>query len=116
MLVTKIFYFDAAHFLPNYHGKCEELHGHTYRLDVIVSGEIRDGGMVMDFVELKELVRKYVLNKLDHKNLNDILKEPSAENIALFVWDALCDKFESGVSLFEVRVWEGRDSYVSYRK
>ena len=56
MKVSKEFTFDAAHYLTKYHGKCENLHGHTYRLRVTVEGNLDEEDMVMDFCELKELV------------------------------------------------------------
>jgi len=49
MLVTKDFNFDAAHFLTKYHGKCEHLHGHTYKLRVTVEGRVQENGLVLDF-------------------------------------------------------------------
>jgi 6-pyruvoyltetrahydropterin/6-carboxytetrahydropterin synthase len=91
MQVAKEFSFDSAHFLPNYYGKCEKMHGHTYRLQVIVEGEIGDNGLVMDFLILKRIVKKQVLDKLDHQVINDIIKVASAENTAKWIWDQLVD-------------------------
>ena len=81
MFVLKEFEFDAAHYLPEYNGKCERLHGHTYKLVVKVEGTPDKEGMVIDFIRLKNIVKEEVLSKLDHACLNDILKQPSAENI-----------------------------------
>ena len=67
------FKFDAAHNLVNYHGKCETLHGHTYRLAVVLKGEPDHEGMVFDFVELKKYVSDLVLSKLDHSYINNII-------------------------------------------
>ena len=80
MFVLKEFEFDAAHYLPEYNGKCERLHGHTYKLVVKVEGTPDKEGMVIDFIRLKNIVKEEVLSKLDHACLNDILKQPSAEN------------------------------------
>lgn len=89
MFVLKEFEFDAAHYLPEYNGKCERLHGHTYKLVVKVEGTPDKEGMVIDFIRLKNIVKEEVLNKLDHACLNDILKQPSAENISVWVWQRL---------------------------
>lgn len=89
MFVLKEFEFDAAHYLPEYNGKCERLHGHTYKLVVKVEGTPDKEGMVIDFIRLKNIVKEEVLSKLDHACLNDILKQPSAENISVWVWQRL---------------------------
>lgn len=61
MILIKEFKFDAAHYLPLYHGKCEKLHGHTYRLVVKMKGRPNDEGMIIDFLELKSIVKKMFL-------------------------------------------------------
>lgn len=91
MFVGKEFTFDSAHFLPQYYGKCERLHGHTYRLRVTVEGRVGENGLVIDFVILKKIVKEQVLDKLDHQNLNDVIKVPSCENVARWIWDQLAD-------------------------
>ncbi len=91
MKVTKEFRFDSAHFLPNYYGKCERMHGHTYKLQVTVEGPVGENGLVIDFVILKKIVKKNVLKKLDHHLLNDIVEIPSAENMTLWIWEQLVD-------------------------
>ncbi len=91
MQVTKEFTFDSAHFLPKYYGKCEKMHGHTYRLLVTVEGEVGENGLVIDFVILKKIVKKQVLNKLDHQVINDVIEVASAENTAKWIWDQLVD-------------------------
>jgi 6-pyruvoyltetrahydropterin/6-carboxytetrahydropterin synthase len=91
MLVTKEFTFDSAHFLTNYYGKCERMHGHTYRLQVTVEGKVQSNGLVIDFVVLKRVVKKHVLQKLDHQVLNDVLENASAERLVMWIWDQLKD-------------------------
>lgn len=112
MFVTKEFTFDSAHYLPDYHGKCETMHGHTYKMHVTIHGEVQKDGMVMDFVELKNLVKKKVISKLDHQLINDVIKIPSAENIAIWSWEQL----EKDIPLYEIKVWETPTSFVTYRK
>lgn len=84
--------FAAAHFLRDYHGKCERLHGHNYRVEAYASGEVLDrGGMLLDFAVFKSALRA-VCDDLDHTNLNDIAafdQNPSAERIAKYIFDAL---------------------------
>ncbi len=91
MKVTKQFKFDSAHFVPNYYGKCERTHGHTYKLHVTVEGEVGENGMTIDFVILKKMVTKKVLDKLDHQLLNDIIPIATAENVAIWIWNQLVD-------------------------
>lgn len=80
--------FAAAHFLKDYHGKCENLHGHNYKVYAHVRGDrLDEGGMLLDFTELKSSLRK-ACNMLDHKNLNDFeyfMQNPSAERIATYI-------------------------------
>jgi len=113
MLITKEFTFDAAHYLTQYHGKCEKMHGHTYKMHVTVDGKVKDDGMVYDFVQLKKLVKDKVIKKLDHVLLNDIIKNPSAENIAIWVWEKLKKEIK-GAKLSEIKVWETTTSFVTY--
>lgn len=113
MLVSKEFTFDAAHFLTKYHGKCENLHGHTYRLRVTVEGPVGEEGMVVDFKELKALVKEKVIDKYDHQSLNDFFDNPSAELIVIRIWEDL--EKELPVKLYEVTLWETADSFVTYR-
>ena len=86
MLLRKEFKFEAAHNLVRYHGKCERLHGHTYRLAVLLEGTPDDEGMIMDFCELSSIVKERVIAVLDHSYLNDTIPQPTAENIALWTW------------------------------
>ncbi len=111
MLLHKEFTFEAAHYLPKYHGKCENMHGHTYKLVVTLKGEPDSEGMIRDFVEVKKIVNAKVIDKLDHKLINDIIKNPSAENIATWVWQQLAAE----LSLYEVRIWETVTSSVTVR-
>ena len=84
--------FAAAHFLKDYHGKCENLHGHNYKVFAHVRGSKLDsGGMLLDFSVLKSTLRN-VCNKLDHSNLNDnpyFCQNPSAERIAEYIFNAI---------------------------
>jgi 6-pyruvoyltetrahydropterin/6-carboxytetrahydropterin synthase len=110
MIIAKKFTFDSAHFLPNYVGKCKQIHGHTYMLEVLVEGEINpDTGMVMDFQQVKYTVQKYVIDVLDHKLLNDVIENPTAENIIHWIKKAISLKIDNVIRL---RLWESADSYV----
>ena len=107
MLLSKEFIFDAAHNLPKYHGKCEKLHGHTYKLKVVLEGKPDSEGMIMDFLEVSKIVKENVISKLDHSYLNEIISQPTAENIALWIWNEIEDKLKrENCSLYEVHVWE----------
>ncbi len=117
MKVNRIFSFSAAHHLTDYHGACERPHGHTYRLGVTVEGPIKKDGLVIDFVELKKVVEERVLSKLDHRDLNDIFKNPSAELVAVWIWSVLKDIGKATgtkVRLISVQLWEGDNTSVTY--
>lgn len=113
-------WFAAAHYLENYHGKCENLHGHNYKVRVYVSGtELGPGGMLIDFALLKKMVKE-VLDMLDHRNLNDLPSfsgtEPSAENISRFIFRELKPMLPSNVTLSGVEVFETEKNCVLYRE
>lgn len=91
MFVTKDFTFEASHFLTKYYGKCERLHGHSYKLSVTVEGDIGENDMVIDFGILKRIVGRQVIEKLDHTHLNDHFENPSAERVCEWIWSQLED-------------------------
>ena len=107
------FYFAAAHRLPRYEGPCFRLHGHNYRFFVAVEGDVDPkSGMIADFGEIKRLVQEHVLARVDPRNLNDVLENPTAENIARWIWEVLEPALPG---LAEVRLFEIPDSCVTYR-
>lgn len=103
-------------------GKCSHpnWHGHNYTLEVIVTGEVdTDTGFVMDLKDLKEIVRKNVISKVDHKNLNldtDFMKGkiPTSENIVIAIWNELEDKITKG-KLFSIKLYETENNYFEYK-
>ena len=114
--------FAAAHFLKDYHGKCENLHGHNYKVYAHVRGETLDeGGMLLDFTELKSALRK-ICSQLDHKNLNDFDyfdQNPSAERIATFIAGKILEsipelKDKNGTHLHAIDVFETDTSRARY--
>lgn len=111
MLIAKEFTFDAAHKLLKYNGPCANLHGHTYKLQVVLSGPVLKNGMVFDFVDLKRIVAEKVISKLDHKFINKIIKQSTAENIVIWVWKQL----KSDLPLYEIMLWETPTSFVVYK-
>ena len=111
MLISKKFRFESAHKLEDYKGKCENLHGHSYVLHVTIEGNIEKHGMVLDFHELKDLVNKYIIDRLDHTFLNDLVPVSTCENIAVWIWNELA----SCLKLHEVKLFETEDSWVIYR-
>jgi 6-pyruvoyltetrahydropterin/6-carboxytetrahydropterin synthase len=112
-------HFDAAHYLPNYHGKCERLHGHRFKVVARVEAErLDDGGLAYDFAQLKQHLRE-VLAQFDHTCLNDLPPldkiGPSSENIAATIYNALQPRFaRSAVRLVNVEVWESPTAGVMY--
>jgi 6-pyruvoyltetrahydropterin/6-carboxytetrahydropterin synthase len=107
------FTFAAAHRLPRHPGKCKHMHGHNYRLQVVLRGEPdAQQGLVLDFDDVSAAVQKQVLALCDHKTFNDFLENPTAENIASWAWTQLDGKL---AGLFEVRLWEIPTACVVYR-
>lgn len=110
-------YFSSAHNLRGYKGKCEQLHGHNWKIEVVASKDSLDKtGMVLDFSYLKNKINK-LLEKLDHKYLNRITYfkkvNPTSENIAKFIYDRLKDQT---VAVESVTVWESNSSCATYRE
>ncbi len=107
--------FSSAHNLRGYKGKCEELHGHNWKVELTVgSKDLDKTGMVLDFKFLKASLNK-ILDKLDHKYLNEIdyFKEvnPTSENSAKYIYDSL----KSEVSgLISITVWESDKARATY--
>ena len=107
--VTRSFSFEAAHELPWHPGKCKRLHGHHYRFEVTVEGPVGDQGMVIDFDDVKRVVHAEIVERYDHRYLNDFLPNPTAELLAQDVWKRL---EAAGLSIAALRLWETPDSSV----
>ena len=114
--------FAAAHNLRNFYGKCEDLHGHNWLVEVYVtSHELDEAELVMDFGVIKKHLAE-VLDLLDHKHLNEIeffkSRNPSSENIARFIYEGLAPKIEQAakgsVRLSKVSAWESENSCATY--
>ncbi len=117
MLISKEFKFDSAHQLVEYNGKCENLHGHTYKLRVTLMGEVdKKSGMIIDFTILKKIVKERIIERLDHTFLNNIIEQPTAENIAIWIWNELSQVLNTdNYKLYEIVLWETEDSFVTLR-
>jgi len=107
--VTCTFTFEAAHRLAWHPGRCRNLHGHSYRLDVSVEGPLDGNGVVLDFDTLQEVVRAQVVDVWDHRDLNEVLDNPTAELLAHRAWELLTG---AGLDLAALRLWETTDSWV----
>ncbi len=99
-------HIDSTHYLPG-HDSCGIVHGHTYKVEIVIEGEKKKTGMVMDFYDIKQKV-KVILNQYDHVLLNDLLEYPSAEN--------MCEQIHAKVSKelgypLSVKVWEGHNKW-----
>ncbi|MBI5057345.1 MAG: 6-carboxytetrahydropterin synthase QueD [Nitrospirae bacterium] len=111
--------FSSAHQLRGYKGKCEELHGHNWRVQVIVSSEkLNDIGIVIDFHELKAITIEVVAS-LDHSFLNNVFPfteiNPSSENITKWIYDSLKKKLQkTNCSVSSVTVWENDTASATY--
>ena len=112
-------HFDAAHYLRDYHGKCENLHGHRFKVVAkIQASKVDDIGLAYDFTILKQHLGD-ILSRFDHTCLNDVTPfdkiNPSSENIALTIYNELQPKLAGApISLSCVEVWESPESWVTY--
>jgi 6-pyruvoyltetrahydropterin/6-carboxytetrahydropterin synthase len=117
MQIRKTFRFESAHVLPFHPGKCARLHGHSYVLEVAIRGPLQsDGparGMILDFDEIKRIVRGEVVDVLDHQNLNDFIENPTAEHIVYWIWQRLEKTLPS---LDELVLWETSNSSAVLRR
>lgn len=117
--VSAVQHFSAAHSLREYQGKCENLHGHNYKVEVELKGRaLTKSGMVVDFTDLRAALDK-VLSRLDHKHLNDIKPfdkiNPTAENIAKLIYEEMLLKFNTQkVKVHHVIVWESEGCRATY--
>jgi len=110
--ITCSFRFEAAHRLPLHRGKCKELHGHGYRLEVTLEGPIGANGMVLDFSQVEEVVEERILSRWDHSFLNDAIEHPTAEVLACLALDLL---LENGLPVVSVKVFETPDQWAEAR-
>ncbi|HWB96289.1 MAG TPA: 6-carboxytetrahydropterin synthase QueD [Bryobacteraceae bacterium] len=113
--------FAAGHALRNYHGKCENVHGHNYKVQVTFEGAQLDSiGLLVDFVDVKQKMHA-VVERLDHQFLNELAPfdqlNPSAENMAKYFYDELSKelKRENSVRVERVKIWETDTCSATYR-
>ncbi len=114
--------FAAGHALRNYKGKCENVHGHNFKVQVVIEGEkLDDTGLLVDFLDVKTAMRA-VIDRLDHQFLNDIppfdVTNPSAENIAEYFYEEVLNHLVNTpvmIRLREVKVWETDIQSATYR-
>lgn len=137
--VTKIFRFEMAHVLYNHDGLCKNIHGHSYKLYVSLSGPVKnrpgapDDGMIMDFSKLKKLVKQKILDKYDHalvvnKNSPQAAKldemefekillspfQPTCENLIASFAKVLVPSLPEGVKLHKLKLYETETSFAEW--
>lgn len=128
MLVTTSANLEAAHCLKGkrysdeenikIYGKCSNLHGHNYKLFVTVSGEVQEDGMIINFKEMKEIIREKIVERFDHKYLNEVMQEvPTAENMCIVIWNILEGEFNVlNIELYELKLYETDNSFITIKK
>ncbi|MFC7373328.1 6-carboxytetrahydropterin synthase QueD [Fictibacillus iocasae] len=122
--VTKEFTFDAAHHLHHYEGKCKNLHGHTYKLVITISGYVDEVGIAVDFGDIKRIYKEVIDSKLDHRYLNEVLPNmnTTAENMIVWIWEQLDERLEAeglkklGHRLEELVLYETPTSYATLKR
>jgi 6-pyruvoyltetrahydropterin/6-carboxytetrahydropterin synthase len=111
--------FSAAHYLRDYHGKCEKLHGHNWNVEVSIRSKVLDkSGMVVDFKELKDKLNKALL-EFDHSFINEISYfkkvNPTSENIAAYIYKKLKRLFShKNLKVTKVSVWESEKTHATF--
>jgi 6-pyruvoyltetrahydropterin/6-carboxytetrahydropterin synthase len=113
--------FSSAHQLRGYRGKCENLHGHNYKIEIYARGrELNNIGLLVDFVELKDAADE-VVQYLDHRNINelppfDVELNPSAENLARFILERIASRIrDERVQIYKIRCFETPTSVATYQ-
>lgn len=108
-MVTKYFEFEAAHKIPiPSAGKCQRIHGHTYKLEISIAGEVNpDTGMIVNFSDLKTFINKEIVDWFDHSFINDYMGLPTAENMGDWIWNRV---YDSGFNICRLKLWETSDS------
>ena len=146
MKIVKIIQWDMGHRVLNHRSICKGLHGHRYKAEICVSGDLvsesgtSEEGMVIDFADIKKISKKFIPEKLDHafmawekdKELISFFNNseghkavivpftPTAENVAAYIFDNIQDKFQdiykTGLQLYSIKLWETPSSYALYTK
>ena len=146
MKIVKIIQWDMGHRVMNHRSICRGLHGHRYKAEICIEGELvektgaSEEGMVLDFADIKKTARKYIQNELDHgfmvwekdKELLEFFENssghkpvivpftPTAENVAAYIFKKLehkfSDIFQTGLHLYSVKLWETPSSYALYER
>ncbi|MFA5881187.1 MAG: 6-carboxytetrahydropterin synthase QueD [Eubacteriales bacterium] len=115
-------HFDAAHFLRGYPGKCANIHGHRWKVEITLRGEtLNELGILVDFMDVKELLKEAV-NAFDHKMINEVPPfnemNPTAENIAGYIFEDMAgrlrDRVGSQIKITKVTVWESEAASATY--
>jgi 6-pyruvoyltetrahydropterin/6-carboxytetrahydropterin synthase len=122
--ISKVFTFDAAHHMHNYEGKCISLHGHTYRLEVTISGYPNEIGMSIDFGAIKQIYEERIKDRVDHRYLNETLPpmNPSVENVLVWLWEQIDQSLiekglkEKGFRIEELKLHETPNSYGTLKR
>ena len=110
--------FSAAHNLRNYKGACENLHGHNWKIQIVLESDVlNDLGMVLDFKDLKEITDNIIV-KYDHKYLNEVedfvVTNPTTENISKLLYREISDELPEGVFVKKITTWESEGFGASY--
>lgn len=123
VLLSKEFTFDAAHHLHQYEGKCKNLHGHTYRVVLGLSGYTDERGLMIDFGDIKKIWKQKIDIHLDHRYLNETLPpmNTTAENIVVWIYEKLVEALheeqrENGACVEFIRLYETPTSYAEARR
>ena len=136
--LTKLFYFELAHAIHGYSDDCENIHGHSYKLEVTITSAqkkedyIAAPGFIIDFKELKQIVNSSIIKQFDHRLVlsKDFLRthpelknqanlvtweiEPSAENLLLYIRNVLSGKLPAYVKLVKLKLNETKDSFAEW--
>lgn len=136
--LTKVFHFEMAHAIHGYPGNCKNVHGHSYELHVTVSpanqteAYIKTPGYLVDFKEIKKLVKNAIVDQFDHKLLlsQDFLQanpnfasqenlvqwevEPTAENLLIYIQHEISNRLDADIRLSHLRLFETVDSYADW--
>ncbi|MDP1725694.1 MAG: 6-carboxytetrahydropterin synthase [Bacteroidota bacterium] len=127
--ITKLFHFEAGHRLSNYDGPCKNIHGHSYKLHISITGEKLTNGILIDFKVLKKIVETAVINEMDHslllkrnelnitatENLGSKIlwldEDPTAEYLVTYIGSKIQNELPAGIRLLRLRLYETDSCY-----
>jgi 6-pyruvoyltetrahydropterin/6-carboxytetrahydropterin synthase len=118
--ISKRMMFEAAHFLPEHIGNCKRLHGHSFSIEVFISANEDEliNGMIMDYADLKNIMQEYIIEKYDHRYLNDLIanSHPTSEVLGCIIFEDIKNCLPGYIALESITIKETENSACTVRE